>query len=118
MSRRALCFALALAIALVSYQPYSGISAVSAAAPVQMFVSSDSDCPNKTADDCCDETGKDKRICLWNDACVTRCHVNVGLEVAGSAAVMRLARAEALPFGKPRTRHKTPTGPLFRPPII
>jgi hypothetical protein len=114
MPRRYLCASLAFAIALVGYQPNLGI----AATPVQMLVSTDSDCPDKTTDDCCDETGKDKRLCVLNDACVTRCHINAGLELLSLEPVVRLAHVEILHAVNLRSRHRFRAGPRLRPPII
>lgn len=114
MPRRGLCVLVAFAITLVGYQPNLGIAAI----PAQMLVSNDSDCPNKTADDCCDETGKNKRLCLFSDACVLRCHVNAGLEALSFEPVVRLARADNLPVVNLSSRHRSRAGPLFRPPII
>jgi hypothetical protein len=113
MPRRGLCILVAFAIALVGYQPNLSI----AATPVQIVVSKDGDCPNKTAEDCCDESGKEKRLCLFSDACV-RYHVNTGLEALSFEPVVRLARAESLPAVNLRLRHRSQAGSLFRPPII
>lgn len=114
MSGRGLHIVLAFVIALVGYQPNLGI----AAAPVQMLVSTDSDCPNKMVDDCCDKAGKDRRLCLFNDTCVARCHINAGLAVFSFEPVVRVARAELLSVVDLRSRHRPRVGLLFRPPII
>lgn len=114
MSGRGLHIVLAFVIALVGYQPNLGL----AAAPVQMLVSTDSDCPKKTAYDCCDETGKNSRLCLFNDACVTRCHINAALVALSFEPVVRLAREELLSVVDLRSRHRPRVGLLFRPPII
>jgi hypothetical protein len=114
MPRRGLCVLVALAIALVGYQPSLGISAT----PAQMLVSKDGDCQKKTAADCCDESGKDKRLCLFSDACVMRHHVNAGLEALSFEPIVRLARGESLSVVNLRSRHRSRAGPLFRPPII
>jgi hypothetical protein len=115
MPRRGLRFVLAFVIGLVGYQPYLGTTAYSAV-PTQMFVSTGSS--EEIADDCCDETGKAKRLCLWSDACIARCHINAGLEAVSVELTRRLARANVASLIEQRSQHKARVGPLFRPPII
>jgi len=118
MSRKVLTFFLAFAIALVGYQPFQGMTAVAQDAPMEMSASAEGDCPEMVKDDCCDKTEKDKRVCLWNDACAARCHVNAGLEVVFFAPVQVVMRPQLIALATPPPLHAARAGPLFRPPII
>jgi hypothetical protein len=118
MSRKVLTFFLAFAIVLVGYQPFQGMTAAAQTAPMEMSAVSDGDCPEMVKDDCCDKTQKDKRLCLWNDACAARCHVNAGLEAAFIAPVMVVIPPQIIALVAQPPLHAARAGPLFRPPII
>jgi len=118
MSRKVLTFFLAFAIVLVGYQPFQGMTAAAQTAPMEMSAGSDGDCPEMVKDDCCDKTQKDKRVCLWNDACAARCHVNAGLEAAFIAPAMVVIPPQIITLAAPPPLHAARAGPLFRPPII
>jgi len=117
MSRRVLTFFIALAIALVGYQPSFGMTLGPSAASMEM-AAADGDCPEKMKDDCCDQTEKNKRLCAWNDSCAVRCHVNAGLEAVTFAYTPQASRYRAVLVAEPPPLHPARAGPLFRPPII
>jgi hypothetical protein len=117
MSRNVLTLFLAIAIALVGYQPFQGMTAAAQDAPMEMSASADSDCPDMKKDDCCDKSEKNKRFCVWNDACAARCHVNTGLEAAFVVPAVRIMRAQIVVFAEPQALHAARAGPLYRPPI-
>jgi hypothetical protein len=117
MSRNVLTLFLAIAIALVGYQPFQGMTAAAQDAPMEMSAAADGDCPEMAKDDCCDKTEKNKRLCLWNDACAARCHVNTGLEAAFVLPLMRVIRPQIVAFVEPSPLHAARAGPLYRPPI-
>lgn len=117
MSRNVLTLFLAIAIALVGYQPFQGMTAAAQDAPMEMSASADSDCPDMKKDDCCDKSEKNKRFCVWNDACAARCHVNTGLEAAFVVPAVRIMRAQIVVFAEPPPLHAARAGPLYRPPI-
>lgn len=117
MSRNVLTLFLALAIALVGYQPFQGMTAAAQEPAMEMMASADGDCPDMKKDDCCDKTEKNKRLCLWNDACAARCHVNTGLEVTFVVPAIRVMRAQIVVFAEPPLLHAARAGPLYRPPI-
>jgi hypothetical protein len=116
MSRRLLTFMLALAISLVGNQPSFGMTDVAAAPAMEMIM--DGDCSKSTPDNCCDKTEKDKRLCLWSDACAARCHVNTGLEAVFLAPIIRSVSASLVTTGEPPPLHAARFGPRFRPPIL
>lgn len=119
MLRRILRIAIALAIAISGYQPFLGMTAIAAPAPMEMSASTDGDCPKMIKDDCCDKADKDgKRLCQWNDSCAVRCHVNAGLEAQFVQPLMHEAPAVLLAFADPPPLHAARAGPDFRPPII
>ena len=115
MYRRFLSLVLVLAMAASGYQPAFGMT--DAAAPV-MQMAIDADCPEMQKDDCCDQTEKGKRLCVWNDACAGRCHVNAGLEIAAYAPAVCDGVAAAPPSRERLSVKTARAGPLFRPPIV
>ena len=117
MSRKVLTFFLALAITLVGYQPFQGMTAAAQNAPMEMSAAADGDCPEMVKDNCCDQTQKEKRACLWNDACAARCHVNAGLEPILIAPVSPRHPAQIVIGFVAPPLHAARAGPLFRPPI-
>ena len=115
MYRRFLSLVLVLAMAASGYQPAFGMT--DAAAPV-MQMAIDADCPEMQKDDCCDQTEKGKRLCVWNDACAARCHVNAGLEIATYAPAVCDGVAAAPPSRERLSVKTARAGPLFRPPSV
>lgn len=115
MLRRVLIIFVAFAIILGGFQPSFGMMPGVAFTQVEMSASA-SDCPEATSDDCCDQTEKGKRLCLWNDACSTRCHIHAGVEplVFRQTTIMTRMQVSALP--KPGQLLATRVGPHFRPP--
>lgn len=116
MRRRILMLVLAFAIAMAGYQPSFGVTVVVDQPEVGMGM--DGHCPNAMPDDCCDKTQKDKRLCVWNDACAARCHVNAGLEVVFFVPLPRSLIISLLPLPEPPPLHAARAGPHFRPPIL
>jgi hypothetical protein len=109
MARRLLALVLVLAVTVSGFQP--GYGSTDAPAIAEMTQADGSDCPKSSVDDCCDETDKTKRLCQWNDACASRCHVNAGPEaVAFAPGLMAFQEPTPLP-----TRRAVPH---FRPPIL
>lgn len=115
MYRRFLSLVLVLAMSASGYQPALGMTDAAASA-MQMAVGAD--CPEMQKDDCCDHTEKGKRLCVWNDACAARCHVNAGLEVATYALAVCDGVAAAPPSRERLAVKAARAGPLFRPPIF
>jgi hypothetical protein len=115
MYRRFLSLVLVLGIAASGYQPAFGMTDA-AASVVQIEV--DADCSEMQKDDCCDQTEKGKRLCVWNDACAARCHVNAGLEIATYAPAVCDGVAAAPPSRERLSVKTARAGPLFRPPIV
>jgi hypothetical protein len=115
MYKRFSSLVLILAMVAAGFQPTVGMT--SSAVPV-MQMAVDADCPEMQKDDCCDHTEKGKRLCVWNDACASRCHVNAGLEVTCyvpafcDGVVVQPPSRERLALKAARA------GPLFRPPIF
>jgi len=115
MYRRFLSLVLVVAIAASGYHP--AFSMTDAAAPFAQM-KADADCPEMQKDDCCDQTEKGKRLCVWNDACAARCHVNAGLEIAAYAPAVCDGVAAAPPSRERLSVKTARAGPLFRPPIV
>jgi hypothetical protein len=115
MCRRFLSLVLVLAMAASGYQPSFGMTGADAQV-IQMEV--EADCPEMQKDDCCDQSEKGKRLCIWNDACASRCHVNAGLEVTAYAPAVCDGVAAAPPSRECLVVKAARVGPLFRPPIF
>ena len=119
MLRRFLHIAIALAIAVSGYQPFFGMTAMAAPAPMEMSAAADGDCPEMVKDDCCDKVDKDgKRLCKWNDSCAARCHISAGLEAEFIEPLMHDTAVSLLSFADPPPLHAARAAPDFRPPII
>ncbi len=115
MFRRSLSILLVLVIAASGFQPALGMAAANAPA---MEMSAEADCPEMQKGDCCDQTEKGKRLCIWTDACATRCHVNAALEVGPYVPMVCSGALAALASREPSTVKSARAGPLFRPPIV
>jgi hypothetical protein len=117
MARRLLALVLVLAVTVSGFQPAYG-STDSPAAIAKMTQADGSDCPKSSEDDCCDQTDKTKRLCQWNDACASRCHVNAGLEAVAFAPLVSIAMAGLMAFHEPTPLPTRRAVPHFRPPIL
>lgn len=115
MYKRFCSLVLVLAMVATGYQPTFGMTN-SAAPDVQM--AADADCPEMQKDDCCDHTEKGKRLCVWNDACASRCHINAGLEVGCYVPAVCDCVAVQPPSRERLALKAAGVGPLFRPPIF
>ena len=117
MTRRAFIAFIALSLVLVGYQPSLGMTVVTPAS-MEMSASADGDCAQTMPDDCCDKTEKDKRLCVWDDACAARCHVNAGLEIIAFVDKPKALRYGIVPTIEAPPLHPARAGPHFRPPIV
>lgn len=115
MYKRFLSLVLILAMVATGFQPAVGMTNSDASV---MQMAADADCPNMQKDDCCDHNQTGKRLCVWNDACAARCHINAGLEVAAYAAAVRDGIATAPPSREGWAVKAARAGPLLRPPIF